>query len=78
MGYSERTIGETFTQPHLLTQTMLHPQNPDYTTTASRSLRFPFIVIEFKAVGSTRDNLWVAADQYADATSTCLNAVSKP
>ncbi|PHH90658.1 hypothetical protein CDD83_3021 [Cordyceps sp. RAO-2017] len=74
-GYSERTVGGAFTQSQLLAQTMLHDRNPDYTTATSRGLRFPFLAIQFKAVGGTRGDLWVAANQCAAASSACLNAV---
>lgn len=67
-----------FTEPRLLTQTMLHPRNPEYPTTTLRGLRFPFFVIKFKAAaGGTRGDLWVATNQCArraDNLSYC-NAV---
>jgi len=76
-GYSEMTRQGAFTQPQLLAQTMLHPRNPDYPTATSRGLRFPFFVIEFKAAGGTRGDLWVATNQCAGASAACLNAISQ-
>lgn len=63
-----------FTQQQLLAQTVIHPQNPHYLVATSDCLSFPFLVVEFKAAGGTRGDLWVAANQCAGAASCCLNA----
>ncbi|KAI0871530.1 hypothetical protein GGS24DRAFT_471125 [Hypoxylon argillaceum] len=75
-GYSDG-MGEAFTEPQLLAQTMLHPWNVDYPTATSRGLSFPFFAIEVKAAGGTRGDLWVAINQCAGASAACLNAASQ-
>ncbi|KAK4146182.1 uncharacterized protein C8A04DRAFT_35169 [Dichotomopilus funicola] len=75
-GYSGRMTG-AFTEPQLLAKTMLHPKHPDYATATSKALDFPFFVVEFKAAGGTRGDLWVATNQCAGASAACLNVVSQ-
>ncbi|OTB10515.1 hypothetical protein K445DRAFT_322939 [Daldinia sp. EC12] len=75
-GYSGNS-NAAFTQPQLLAQTMLHPKISHYPAATSQGLRFPFFVIEFKAAGGTKGDLWVAANQCAGASSACLKAIDQ-
>lgn len=74
-GYSGALRDGAFTQPQFLAQEALHPQNARFAEATTKGLRFPFFVIEFKAAGGTRGDLWVATNQCAGASSVCLNAI---
>ncbi|KAH8746789.1 hypothetical protein F5883DRAFT_253271 [Diaporthe sp. PMI_573] len=73
-GYSGNA-SRAFKQPQLLAQTTIHPRIPRYPAATSQGLRFPFFAIEFKAAGGIWGDLWVATNQCAGDSSTCLNAV---
>lgn len=73
-GYTEKS----FTDKQRLAQRSLHPRSPNSTCgVAAGIIRFPFLAVEVKAVGSTGGGggLWVATNQCAGASTTCLAAV---
>ncbi|KAK4195707.1 hypothetical protein QBC40DRAFT_185223 [Triangularia verruculosa] len=68
-GYSERTLQQYSVFDMLL-------EGPITFGEASPDLLFPFFCIEFKAT-ATGGNLWVAANQCAGASATCVGIIDQ-
>lgn len=73
-GYSAKSDG-CFLPDEYLGLAALDVLGEDMTEETLHHIRFPFLTVEIKAVGGTRGDLWVAANECAAAAAVCLNAV---
>lgn len=81
-GYTA-TIGNPFTHRQLVAQMPEYPDHPDCppfaTATPDGDLRFPFLIVQFKAATASargaRGDLWVAANECAVLAASCLAAI---